>query len=87
MSARVRVLSNFERTLFDIIRKNLQLLLFDINKLEEILENRTIEDIETDVYRKARRRSLENCRRIIGNLELLPHHLHLKSRLETIRLS
>ena len=68
-----QVTSKFERTVLDTIKKNLQQLVLEITKLEAVLANRLNEDIDSNIFENARRQSIDSCRRIMGNLEILPN--------------
>ena len=75
-----QVSSNFERTIIEQIKKNLRHLVLDITKLEAILEKRQNENIDTYEFEKIRRKSLDCCRKILGNIEILPNPSDLKKR-------
>jgi hypothetical protein len=64
--------ASFERTIFDTVKKNLHQLVLEITKLEAILENSKSEDIEPHLFEVARKQSIDSCRRLMGNLEILP---------------
>ena len=55
------------------MKKNLHQLVLDITKLEAVLANRLTEDFNLEVFETARRQSIDSCRRIMGNLEILPN--------------
>ena len=76
--------AQFERIIFDTIGKNLHQFTFEISKLEAILANNLIEDIDSNIFENARKQSINNCRKIMSNLEILPNpsdaRAYLKSR-------
>ena len=72
--------TQFERTILDTISKNLHQLTFEISKLEAILVNRLNEDIDSDIFENARKQSLDSCRKIMGNLEILPNPSDARAR-------
>ena len=73
--------TQFERTILDTISKNLHQLTFEISKLEAILVNRLNEDIDSDIFENARKQSLDSCRKIMGNLEILPNPSDARARI------
>ena len=65
--------SKFERTILETIEKNLHQLILEISKLPDMLAHRLNDDIDPNMFEKTIRRSVDNCRRLMGNLELLPN--------------
>ena len=70
--------SKFERTILETIEKNLHQLILEISKLQDMLAHRLNDDIDPNMFDKTRR-SLDNCRRLMGYLELLPNPSDVKS--------
>lgn len=71
--------SKFERTILETIEKNLHQLILEITKLQDMLAHRLNDDIDPNMFDKTRRRSLDNCRKLMGHLELLPNPSDVKS--------
>ncbi len=71
--------STVQRTILDTIEKNLHQLILEITKLQDMLAHRLNDDVDPNVFDKTIRRSVNNCRRLMGNLEILPNPSDLKS--------
>lgn len=71
--------SKYERTILDTIERNLHQLILEITKLQDMLAHRLNDDIDPNMFDKTRRRSLDNCRKLMGHLELLPNPSDVKS--------
>jgi hypothetical protein len=70
--------SKFERTILDTIEKNLHQLILEFTKLQDMLAHGLNEDVDLNMFDKTIKRSVENCRRLMGNLEILPNPSDLK---------
>jgi len=70
--------SKFERTISDTIEKNLHQLILEFTKLQDMLAHGLNEDVDLNMFDKTIRRSVENCRRLMGNLEILPNPSDVK---------
>jgi hypothetical protein len=66
--------STFERTILETIEKNMHQLILEITKLQDILAHRLNDDIDPNMFDKTIRRSVDSCRKLMGNLEILPSH-------------
>jgi hypothetical protein len=51
----------------------------EITKLEAILETHSNEDIDPHLFEIARRNSIDCCRRLMGNLHIIPNHKDTKN--------
>jgi hypothetical protein len=71
--------SKFERTILETIEKNLHQLILEITKLQDMLAHRLTDDIDPNMFDKTIRRSVDNCRKLMGHLELLPNPSDVKS--------
>ena len=71
--------SKFERTILETIEKNLHQLILEITKLQDMQAHSLNDDIDPNMFDKTRRRSLDNCRKLMGHLELLPNPSDVKS--------
>ena len=70
--------SSFERTILDTLEKNLHQLILEFTKLQDMLAHGLNEDVDLNMFDKTIRRSVENCRRLMGNFEILPNPSDLK---------
>jgi hypothetical protein len=77
-------ISNFERTILDTIEENLHQLIVEITNLQDVLAHRLNDDIDPNIFDKTIRRSLDNCRRLMGNLEIIPNPSDVKRARTTI---
>ena len=74
--------SDLKGTVLELITKNLRQLVLDVTILEAVLENHSIENVELVYFQKIRRRAVDCCRTIMGNLEVLPDPLYIKKEPE-----
>ena len=70
--------STFERPILYTIEKNLHQLIFELTKLQDMLAHGLNEDVDPNMFDKTIRRSVENCKRLMGNLEILPNPSDVK---------
>ena len=70
--------STFGRTILETIEKNLHQLILEITKLQDMLTHSSNDDIDPNMFDKTIRRSVDNCRRLMGNLEILPNPSDVK---------
>ena len=78
MAAPDKLRDRFQKNLLDLIKENLRELNTNVIILESFIDYRDFEETRPESFEKMKETAQNCCRRIMGNLELLPSPSTLK---------
>jgi hypothetical protein len=80
LSDKEHLLTRFERNILDSICKNLYQLKSEITRIEALLSDSLEKEINSNHFENSRKLSIDCCRKIMGNLEILPNPSDLRKQ-------